>query len=70
MFSATGKQAQDGGNELSRDDFDKCQTFFGFDLTPDGCDGGCFHLTRKDNLCIENALCNRTRTDRAGSRLR
>ena len=24
-----------------------------FDLTPDGCDGGCFHLTRKGNLRIE-----------------
>ena len=23
------------------------------DLTPDGCDGGCFHLTRKGNLRIE-----------------
>ena len=34
LFSATGKQAQDEGNELSRDDFGKGYTFFGFDLTP------------------------------------
>ena len=53
LFSATGKQAQDEGNELSRDDFGKGYTFFAFDLTPDGCDGGCFHLTRKGNLRIE-----------------
>ena len=53
LFSATGKQAQDEGNELSRDDFGKGYTLFGFDLTPDGCDGGCFHLTRKGNLRIE-----------------
>ena len=53
LFSATGKQGQDEGNELSRDDFGKGYTFFGFDLTPDGCDGGCFHLTRKGNLRIE-----------------
>ena len=53
LFSATGKQAQDDGNDLSRDDFGQGYTFFGFDLTPDGCDGGCFHFTRKGNLRIE-----------------
>ena len=35
LFSATGKQAQDEGNELSRDDFGRGYTFFfGFDLPP------------------------------------
>ena len=34
LFSATGKQAHDEGNELSRDDFGKGYTFFGFDLNP------------------------------------
>ena len=53
LFSATGKQAQDEGNDLSRDDFGQGYTFFGFDLTPDGCDGCCFHLTRKGNLRID-----------------
>ena len=47
LFSATGKQSQDEGNGLSRDDFGQGYTFFGFDLTPDGCDGGCFHLTKR-----------------------
>ena len=53
LFSATGKQSQDEGNGLSRDDFGQGYTFFGFDLTPDGCEGGCFHLTRKCNIRIE-----------------
>ena len=48
-----GKHAQDEGNELTRDDFGNGYTFFGFDLTPDGCDGGCFHLVQKGNLRIE-----------------
>ena len=52
MFSATGKQSQDEGNGLSRVAFGQGYTF-GFDLTPDGCDGGFFHLTRKGNLRIE-----------------
>ena len=53
LFSATGKHAQDEGNELTRDDFGNGYIFFGFDLTPDACDGGCFHLVRKGNLRIE-----------------
>ena len=53
LFSATGKQAQDEGNELTRDDFGNGYTFFGFDLTPDACDGSCFHLVQKGNLRIE-----------------
>ena len=53
LFSAAGKHAQDEGNELTRDDFGNGYTFFGFDLTPDSCDGGCFHLVRKGNLRIE-----------------
>ena len=53
LFSATGKHAQDEGNELTRGDFGNAFTFFGFDLTPDACDGGCFHLVQKDNLRIE-----------------
>ena len=56
LFSATGKQAQCEGNELSRDEFGKGYTLIGFDLTPDGCDGGCFHLTRKGDLRIEMNL--------------
>ena len=52
-MSATGKHAQDEGNELTRDDFGNGYTLFGFDLTPDACDGSCFHLVRNSNLRIE-----------------
>ena len=38
---------------MSRDGFCNCYTFFGFEVTPDGCDGGCFHLVRKGILRIE-----------------
>ena len=53
LFSSTGTQAQDEGNELSRDEFGQDYTFFVFDLNPDGCDGDCFHLTINGNLRIE-----------------
>lgn len=39
LFSSTGKVAQDEGNGLTRADFGNGYTFFGFDLTPDACDG-------------------------------
>ena len=53
LFSSTGKQGQDEGNNLTRDEFADGYTFFGFDITPDACDGDCFHLVRKGNLRIE-----------------
>ena len=37
---------------MTRDDFGQGYTLFGFDLTPDGCDG-CVHLIRKDYFRIE-----------------
>ena len=53
MFSSTCKMWQDEGNGLSRSDFRHGYTFFGFDLTPDACDGACFHLVQKGNVRIE-----------------
>ena len=62
LFSSTGKMWQDEGNGLTRSDYRHGYTFFGFDLTPDQCDGPCFHLVQKCNLRIElhfrNALLN------------
>ncbi|KAI0214472.1 hypothetical protein LSAT2_000437 [Lamellibrachia satsuma] len=53
LFTSTGKIWQDEGNGLTRSDFRHGYTFFGFDLTPDQCDGPCFHLVQKGNLRIE-----------------
>ena len=53
LFSSTGKMWQDEGNGLSRSDFRHGYAFFGFDLTPDQCDGVCLHLVQKGNLRVE-----------------
>ncbi|KAI0230293.1 hypothetical protein LSAT2_019326 [Lamellibrachia satsuma] len=53
LFTSTGKIWQDEGNGLTRSDYRDGYTFFGFDLTPDQCDGPCFHLVQKGNLRIE-----------------
>ena len=53
LFCSTGKVSQDEGIDLTRTDFGNGYTFFGFDLTPDACDGSCFHLVKKGNLRVE-----------------
>ena len=53
LFTSTGKIWQDEGNGLTRSDFRYGYIFFGFDMTPDQCDGPCFHLVQKGNLRIE-----------------
>ena len=53
LFTSTGKIWQDEVNGLTRDDYRDGYTFFCFDLTPDQCDGPCFHLVQKSNLRIE-----------------
>ena len=53
LFSSTGKVAQDEGSDLTRADFGNGYTFFGFDLTPEACDGSCFHLGQNGNLRVE-----------------
>ena len=53
LFTSTGKVWLDEGNGLSHADFRHDYTFFGFDLTPDACDGSCFHLVQKGNLRVD-----------------
>ena len=53
LFCSICKVSQDEGNDLTRSDFGNGYTFFGFGLTPDACDGSCFHLVKRGNLRVE-----------------
>ena len=53
LFCSTGKVSKDEGNDLTRSDFGNGYTYFWFDLTPDACDGSCFHLVKRGNLRVE-----------------
>ena len=53
LFSATGKMYQDEGNAISFTDFAQGNTLFAFDLTPDLCELGTFHLIKSGNLKLQ-----------------
>jgi hypothetical protein len=53
MFSGSGKENQDEGNDIERTEFDKGFTLYVYDLTPDLSESDSFNLTRSGNVRLE-----------------
>jgi hypothetical protein len=53
LFSGTGKQQRDEGNDLERSDYAGGYALYAFDLTPDLAEEGHFNLTREGSVRLE-----------------
>ena len=53
LYEVSGKLFEDSSLGINREEYNGGYTLFGFDLTPDLSETGCFHLIRKGNIRLE-----------------
>ena len=58
LFSGTGKQRKDEGNDIQRDDFSGGYALYAFDLTPDMSEDDHFNLAREGSIRVDLKFAN------------
>ena len=53
LFNSTNKNQKDEGNDISREEYSRGFTLYGFDLSPDLSEGDHFNLVREGNVRLE-----------------
>lgn len=53
LFSGTGKQQRDEGNDISREDYSGGYALYAFDLTPDLAEEGHFNLNKEGSVRVD-----------------
>ena len=58
LFSGTGKENRDEGNEITREDYPRGSTLYAFDLSPDLAEEGHFNLDKQGTVRWNSNLPN------------
>ena len=53
IFSGTGKENRDEGNDIAREDYPNGYALYAFDLSPDLAEEGHFNLTKQGTVRVE-----------------
>ena len=53
LFSGTGKQNRDEGNDIAGEDYPNGYAMYAFDLSPDLAEEGHFHLSKQGTVRVE-----------------
>ena len=62
LFSETGKENRDEGNDIAREDYSNGYALYAFDFCPDLADEGHFNFSKQGTIRVQQSLEQRPST--------